>query len=94
MLRSRHSSGSALPLYLLPGGTHLLLAHPDMLETVIADPGCLSRIRIFSIPDPNFSIPDPVPKFFPSRIPDPNFFYPGSQFFHRIRIFSIPDPNQ
>jgi hypothetical protein len=25
----------------------------------VADPGCLSRIRLFSIPDPNFSIPDP-----------------------------------
>jgi hypothetical protein len=24
----------------------------------VADPGCLSRIRIFSIPDPNFSFPD------------------------------------
>jgi hypothetical protein len=28
----------------------------------VADPGCLSRIRLFSIPDPNFS----------SRIPDPH----------------------
>ncbi len=27
----------------------------------VADPGCLSRIRLFLIPDPNF---------FPSRIPD------------------------
>ncbi len=25
----------------------------------VADPGCLSRIRLFSIPDPNFSIPYP-----------------------------------
>jgi hypothetical protein len=32
----------------------------------VADPGCLSRIRIFSIPNPNFSIPDL------------NFFHPGS----------------
>jgi hypothetical protein len=27
-----------------------------------------SRIRIFSIPDPNFSIPDPGSEFLPSRI--------------------------
>ncbi len=35
-------------------------------------------------------IPDvyPVSKFFPSRVPDPNFFHPGSEFFpSRIRIF-------
>jgi hypothetical protein len=25
----------------------------------VADPGCLSRIRLFSSPDPNLSIPDP-----------------------------------
>jgi hypothetical protein len=37
------------------------------------------------IPDPTFSIPDPGSdifhpgsEFFPSRIPDPNFFHPGS----------------
>jgi hypothetical protein len=30
-------------------------------NTSVADPGCLSQIRLFSIPDPgsNFSIPDP-----------------------------------
>ncbi len=32
----------------------------------VADPGCLSRIRLFSIPDPG------------SRIPDPNCLHPGS----------------
>jgi hypothetical protein len=32
-------------------------------ENSVADPGCLSRIRIFSIPDPGS-------EFFPSRIPD------------------------
>jgi hypothetical protein len=31
----------------------------------VADPECLSRIRIFSIPDPGS-------EFFPSRIPDPH----------------------
>jgi hypothetical protein len=41
---------------------------------------CLSRIRIFSIPDTGS-------EFFPFRIPDPNFLYPGSEFFpSRIRI--------
>ncbi len=33
-------------------------------------------------------IPDPGSDFFPSRIPDPTFFHPGS----RIRTVSIPDP--
>jgi hypothetical protein len=32
--------------------------------TSVADPGCLSRIRLFSIPDPGS-------KLFPSRIPSP-----------------------
>jgi hypothetical protein len=35
-----------------------------------AVPGCLSRIRIFSIPDPNFF--HPGSELFPSRIPDPH----------------------
>jgi hypothetical protein len=40
----------------------------------VADPGCLSRIQVFSIPDPNFF--HPGSDFFPSRIrifpiPDP-----------------------
>ncbi len=35
-------------------------------------------------------ISDPESEFFPSRIPEPNFFHPGP----RIRIFSIPDPKQ
>jgi hypothetical protein len=36
--------------------------------------------------------PDPISEFFPSRIPDANFFHPG----YRIRIFPsrIPDPHQ
>ncbi len=29
------------------------------VSSSVADPGCLSRIRIFFIPDPNFFIPDP-----------------------------------
>jgi hypothetical protein len=29
------------------------------LSNIVSDPGCLSRIRLFSIPVPNFSIPDP-----------------------------------
>jgi hypothetical protein len=61
-----------------------LQAAQGKLESSVADPGCLSRIRIFSIPVPG-------PEFFPSRIPDPNFFHPGSW----IRIFPsrIPDQN-
>ena len=34
-------------------------------EFSVADPGCLSRIRLFSIPDPGSDL-------FPSRIPDPH----------------------
>ncbi len=39
----------------------------------VADPGCLSRIRFFSTPDPGSGlfIPDPDADFYPSRIPDP-----------------------
>jgi hypothetical protein len=37
-----------------------------------------SRIRIFSIPDPNFSIPDPGSEFFPSRIRIFSILNPGS----------------
>ena len=40
----------------------------SMLISIIADPGCLSRIRIFSIPDPNFSHPG-------SRIHNKEFKY-------------------
>ncbi len=38
---------------------------------IVADPGCLSRIRIFSIPDPdpNFFHPGFRIRIFPSRIP-------------------------
>jgi hypothetical protein len=43
----------------------------DRVSVSVADPGRLSGIRIFSIPDPGS-------EFFPSRIPDPNFFHPGS----------------
>jgi hypothetical protein len=56
------------------------LRYPVSIVSV-ADPGCLSRILIFSIPDPNFFHPEYL---------YPNFFHPGS----RIRIFSIPDPHQ
>ncbi len=51
------------------------LPHPDMLDTVIADPGCLSSIRIFSISDPNFFLPGSRIRTFP--ISDPNFSHPG-----------------
>ena len=34
------------------------------LKSSVADPGCLSRIRLFSIPDPGSELS-------PSRIPDP-----------------------
>jgi hypothetical protein len=44
----------------------------------IPDPG--SRIRIFSIPDPNFSIPDPGPRV--DKIPDPD------QDLHQRSIFN------
>ena len=41
-----------------------------------ADPGCLSWIQIFSIPDPGS-------KFFPSWIPDPRFeFFPSRSLDH------------
>jgi hypothetical protein len=36
----------------------------------VVDPGCLSRIRFFSIPDPNFF--HPGSKFFSSRFSDPH----------------------
>jgi hypothetical protein len=66
-------------------------AHPTLDSTGVADPGCLSRIRIFSIPDPRiriieFKYLNPNKWFINSRIYDPG---PSS----RIRIFyPIPDP--
>ncbi len=62
----------------------------------VADPGCLSRIRIFPtririfpsrIPNPNFSIPDPESEFFH---PGFKFFHPGSKFFHPGSKFFHP----
>ncbi len=50
-------------LFFLWGVLHLVCS--------VMVPGCLSRIRIFSIPDPGS-------EFFPFRISDPNFFHPGS----------------
>ncbi len=41
----------------------LVCKHSVMVTGSVADPGCLTRIPIFSIPDP---------KFFSSRIPDPH----------------------
>jgi hypothetical protein len=40
----------------------------------VADPECLSLL-----PDQTFFFSDPGSDFFPSRIPDPNFFHPGSR---------------
>ncbi len=42
-----------------------------ILSGSVADPGCLSRIRIFPsrIPDPGTRIPDPGPQI--KKIPDP-----------------------
>jgi hypothetical protein len=41
----------------------------------VADPGCL------------FRIPDPGSDFFPSQIPDPNSFHPGSRI--RMKEFTL-----
>jgi hypothetical protein len=74
------------------------------LGSGIRDPG--SGKNLFRIPDPGVKkapIPDPGSATLiigsdgdPGclfRIPDPNFFHPGSEFFPpRIRNFSIPDP--
>jgi hypothetical protein len=75
--------------------TRLLQGKADRLNPLgcgsgmfILDPGSEffpSRIRIFSIPDPNFF--HPGSEFFPSRIPYPIFSIPDPIF------FSIPDPN-
>jgi hypothetical protein len=35
------------------------LSQKNKTASRVADPGCLSRIRIFSVPDPYFFIPDP-----------------------------------
>ncbi len=43
-------------LHVMPAAKHLYTCCP---LTSVADPGCLSRIRFFSIPDPHISIPDP-----------------------------------
>ncbi len=52
----------------------LSCSHLPFPLTSVADPGCLSRIRIFSIPDPDF-LPVPDPGYrnsdLGSRIPDP-----------------------
>jgi hypothetical protein len=74
------------------GHLHIHIYH---VFVSVADPGCLSRIRIFPhpgsririFPHPGsririFSIPDPGIEFFLSRI---------RIFSSRIRIFSIPD---
>ncbi len=45
----------------------------DRIVPSVADPGCLSRIRLFR-----------------SRIPDPNFFHPGSRI--RIKEFKFFNP--
>jgi hypothetical protein len=42
----------------------------DAHFTSVADPGCLSRIRLFSIPDPTFF--HPGSELFPFWIPDPH----------------------
>jgi hypothetical protein len=47
-------------------------------KSSVADPGCLSRI------------PDPGSDFFPSWIPDPNFFHPGSRI--HIKDFKYLNP--
>ncbi len=51
----------SFPLFTLtcPGRTVGVEGHSGELRTSVADPGCLSRIRIFSIPDPILSMPDP-----------------------------------
>jgi hypothetical protein len=51
----------------------------------VADPGCLSRIRLFSIPDPGSELS-------PSRIPDPNCLPPGSRI--RIKEFKYFNPQK
>jgi hypothetical protein len=45
----------------------------------VADPRCFSRIQIFIISE-----------IFPFRIPDPNFFHPGSRI--RIEEFNYLNP--
>ncbi len=50
---------------------HCLKTHTSFFFSV-ADPGCLSRIRIFSILDSNFFHPGSRIRIFPSRIPDPH----------------------
>jgi hypothetical protein len=65
----------------------------DVGGSSVADPGCLSRIRIFSIPDPNFFHPGSQIRIF--SIPDPNFssrirIKEFNDFM--IRLF-IPDPD-
>jgi hypothetical protein len=48
--------------------TGYLKSNKKDISTRVADPGCLSRIRLFSIPDPGS-----IFSFHPgSRIPDPN----------------------
>jgi hypothetical protein len=44
--------GELLDVRLQPGAPHLLLHLPHLFISSVAIPGCLSRIRIFSIPDP------------------------------------------
>jgi hypothetical protein len=53
----------------------------QVLETIVADPGCLSRIRIFSIPDPGSKrFPDPGSGF----ASEFKYFNPKISFFSKI----------
>ncbi len=65
-------------------------------EDSVADPGCLSRIRIFAISNPNFFIPDPGSKRFRIQYPHQRI-----QVFLTLKLLSsrknkdgkfIPDP--
>jgi len=52
----------------------------EELKVTLPGPGSL-----FRVPDPNFSIPDPMSK---------RFWVPGSDFLlSRIRLFPVPDPD-
>ncbi len=55
----------------------------------VPDPGCLSRIRLFSIPDPTFPIPDPRSASKNLSILTPNKWFPSSRKYARIRILTF-----
>jgi hypothetical protein len=63
-----------------------------LLFTTVADPGFLSRIQLFSIPHPNFSIPDPHKKIKKFKYFNPKKWFLSSRKYDPGCSSRFPDP--